>query len=118
VWDGALENASIVSISTILTVVSILSVLSIVSWWSCRSGWALLAVATGRRWFRIDNAIATGWLGIVRILTLLAGVAILLVEDAHLRPHVARSGLAELRLGDQMALEAGHVAVKHWQCDD
>ena len=45
-------------------------------------------------------------------------LAILLLQKGHLRPHVTRAGLAELRLGDQVTLKSGHVGVEHRQGDD
>jgi len=102
---------------SILSIVSIAAMLTIISGWAGRAGWSLLTIAASGSRLRVDNAIAAGGLGIVRILSLLASVAILLVEDGHLCPHIARAGLAELGLGDQVALEAGHIAVQHGQSD-
>jgi len=109
VGDGALQDVSVASIRTILTIVTVSTVLSLVSgssWWPSGS---LLARAAGWRWLRVDDAIA---------LSLLAMLSVLLLQKGHLRPHVTRASLAELSLGDHVALKTGHVAVQHWKGDD
>jgi len=141
VWDSAGKNASVFAGITVLSIVTVLTNFTIVSWWSSRSGWSLLATAACGRSLRRHNwAIATGllltaavwagwWTGRSSrarwsswatgwVLTLSTNANLLLVKDGHFSPHITGAGLAELRLGDQMALEVGHIAVEHGQSHD
>jgi len=83
--------------------------LTIISSWAGWSGWSLLAVAARGGRLRIHDSVSG--------LSLLARQLLLLVEDRDLSPHVTRAGLAELGLGDKMALESGHIGVEHRQGD-
>jgi hypothetical protein len=111
VGDGRAEHISVLSITSVLAVVAIFSSLTIVSGGTRWARWSLLAVAARGSRLGVDDAVA------VR-LALVPHTQLLLVEDAHLRPHVPSSALAEFRLGDQVALEPGHVGIEHRECDD
>jgi hypothetical protein len=109
VGDGTLQDVSIASILAILTIVTISTVLSFISRSSGWTSWSVLAGAASWSWLRVDDAVT---------LSLLAMLAILLLQQGHLSPHVARASLAELGLGDQVALEAGHIRVQHRKSHD
>jgi len=109
VGDGRLEEIAVATLSTVLTIVTIRAILSFVTGWSWRPGGALLARAARRSWLGIHDSVP---------LALLALMGVLLLENGHFSPHVAGPRLAELRLGDQVALEAGHIRVEHGQGND
>jgi hypothetical protein len=85
--------------------------------------WPLLTVTALRDFRSLNRGVASAWnwrcrnAGWSRVLTFASLDRLVLVQDGHLGPHVARTGLTEFRLGDEMALEAGHIGVEDGQGD-
>jgi len=109
VGDSGTQDASILAAASVLAIVTVISVFAIITRWAWWSGWSLLAAAARGSRLRIHDAVSR--------LSLLARQLLLLVEDGDLSPHVTRARLAELGLGDEMALESGHIGVEHGQGD-
>jgi len=109
VGDSGTQDASILAAASVLAIVTVISMFTIITRWAWWSGWSLLAVAARGSWLWIHDSVAG--------LSLLSRQLLLLVEDGDLSPHVTRARLAELGLGDEMALESGHIGVEHGQGD-